>query len=128
MISLPNAVLASMRAAAESLMTDTCTIEVQSDAVGDMGELLDDVYTVVASAVACRVITIGNRFREAVAQTAERETIVDAYRLVCPQGTALAVNQRITLDSDSSQWHVVDLVTARTSEVDEQAVIARIHG
>lgn len=128
MIKINSSLLATMRNTAESLMTDTCTIEAGADAVGDMGEVLSDVYTAVASSVACRVITIGNRFKETVGITAERETITDAYRLIVPYGTALAVDQRITLDSDSSRWQVVDLLTERTSETDAQAVIVRING
>jgi hypothetical protein len=128
MISLPPAVLSSMKTAAQALMTDTCKIEVLTNAIGEMGEQLQDQYSTVSASVACRVITIGNRFREQVASVGNRETIVDSYRLICPAGTALAVDQRITLASDGSQWEVVDLVTARTDAVDAQAVIVKVNG
>ena len=126
MINLHGVTRAVMRAAAESLMTDTCTIEVASDAVGEYGEVLSDHYTTVASSVACRVITIGNRFKEKTMRVGERETIEDVYRLVTPYGTALAVDQRVTLYSDGSRWQVVDLVTERTDDESAQAVIVRL--
>jgi hypothetical protein len=128
MISFPPAVLGSMRAAADSLMTDTCTIDVQAEATGDMGEVLYDQYTVVATDVKCRVITVGQRFGTSIVDLGNRETLVEMYRLVCPYDTALAVDQRITLDSDGSQWQVVTLLTERTDSVDAQAVITRIQG
>lgn len=125
MISLPSTILATMRAAAENLMTDTCTIEVQADAVGEMGEVLSDQYTTVATGVACRVITVNSGYGQARI-VGGREVITEGYRLVVPYGTALAVDQRVTLDSDDSVWQVTDLVTERTSEVDAQAVIVRV--
>lgn len=122
--SLPTVVLAHMRAMAESLMTDTCTIEVRADAVSDLGAVTN-TWTLVASDVACRTITIGSRWQEMAAAVADRRALKDSYRLVCPAGTALAPDQRITLDSDGSQWLVTDLVTRRTDETDTQAVITR---
>ncbi len=117
---------AMMRAAAEALMTDTCTLEVGADAIGEYGEVLSEHYTVVASNVPCRVITIGNRFKEKVGRVGEREVVTDIYRLVTPHDTALAVDQRVTLDSDGSRWQVVDLVTERTDDESAQAVIVRL--
>lgn len=128
MISFSPVVLAQMRANAESLMSDTCTIEVGSDAVGEMGEVLSDQYAVVAADVSCRVLSLGSRFKESAGQVGEREIIADHYRLVCPYDTALAVDQRVTLTSDSSVWQVIDLVTERTSATDAQAVIVRMQG
>jgi hypothetical protein len=127
MLTLPDAVLGHMRAMAESLMIDTCTLAVGSDAYGDMGELLSDQYTVVASDVVCRVINLGRRYTETVGHLAEREIIIEAYRLICPYDTALAVDQRVML-SDGSVFQIVDLNTARTDATDAQAVMVRIHG
>lgn len=123
--SLPPVVLAHMRAMAESLMTDTCTIEVRADAVDSMGAV-SNVWTAVSSGVRCRLITIGStRLSDMLAAAADRRALKDSYRLVCPAGTALAPDQRVTLDSDGSQWLVTDLVTRRTDETDTQAVITR---
>lgn len=124
MLKLPTAVLEAMRDAAESLMTDTCKIEVRSNSVGEYGEPLE-AYETVASSVVCRVTTLGSRFKEAAEQVGGREAIVDAYRLICPAGTPLAVDQRVTLTSTGERWQVVDLITARTDEVDRQAAIVR---
>ena len=128
MINLPATVLGSMRATVESLMTDTCKIEVGADSVGEMGEVLQDQYTTVASGVTCRVISLGNRYSESARTIGEREVITEAYRLIVPYGTALDVNQRITLTSDSSVYQVVDLNTERTDRTDRQAIMVRIHG
>lgn len=122
-LKVPGRVLAYMRANAEALMTGTCTIEAKAAARGEYGEPLE-VYEVLESNVPCRIITVGFRLDTAASSQGEREVIPDAYRLVCPAGTALAVDQRITV-SDGTRWHVVDLVTRRTDETDTQAVIAR---
>jgi hypothetical protein len=121
-------VLAAMRAAAESLMTDTCTLEVTADAVGEMGEVLSDVYTSVATGVKCRLIMPPQMLSDRAVSVGERETITEGARLICPYGTALAVDQRVTLTSDGSHWQVVDLDLSRTDKTDAQAVIVRIHG
>lgn len=123
-VSLPAAVLAHMRALAESLMTDTCIIETRADATSELGAVTN-TWTTVASDVACRVITMGSRWQDMAMAAADRRALKDSYRLVCPAGTALAPDQRITLNSDGSQWLITDLVTRRTDETDTQAVITR---
>lgn len=130
MINLPDTILATMRSAAESLMTDTCTLAVKVDAVGEMGELLPGVWSVVASGVQCRMITQSSQtaMSNEPEETAGRETLTEVYRLIVPYDTALAVDQRITLDSDSSVYQIVDLITGRTSKVDNQAMAVRIVG
>ena len=126
-LNLLDTILATMRATAESLFTDTCTIEVGADAVGEMGEVLSDQYVLVASSVACRVIT-QRAPGDTPQRVGEREVIIGSTRIVCPYGTALAVNQRITLDSDDSAWQVVDVRSPLTSLVDTQAVVVRVYG
>jgi len=116
-----------MRNLADSLMTDTCKIEVRGTAKGESGEVLQNVYTVVATGVSCRLI-MQSTMTDRADRTAERETITEQYRLVCPVGTALAVDQRVTITSDGLVYQVVDLIRSRTSETDEQAVLVRISG
>ncbi len=125
MPSVDPMILAYMLAQADQLMSDTCTIEVRSDAVGEGGEKLL-AYTTVATSVACRVIDAGQTFERSADTVAEREVIVDRYQLITPNGTALAVDQRITLDSDSSVYQIIDLITERTDAVDAQATMVRL--
>jgi hypothetical protein len=121
---ITGALLQQMRAATTRFLTDTCTIEARSTGRGEYGEPQQSDWGVVASGVACRVIT--QRAPAASSSSVgDRETIVDTYRLVCPTGTALTVDQRVTLTSTGAVYHVVDLVTARTDETDTQAVIVR---
>ena len=126
MISLPGTFLTTMRAHADSLMTDTCTIEVQSDTYGEMSELIPG-YTAVASAVPCRIIDAQRGATEQIEQQSDRETIVDDVILVTPYDTALAVDQRVTI-SDGTAWFIAKLITSRTTPIDAQAIVTRIHG
>jgi hypothetical protein len=126
MITLPDTFLTYMRNMSDSLMTDTCTIEVQTDSYGDMGELIEG-YSIVASGVSCRIIDASKGGEEEIEQQSHRETMVDEVILVVPYDTALAVDQRVTL-SDGSKWFVAKLITSRTSLVDAQAIVTRIHG
>ncbi len=126
MLRLPGAVLAQMRAAAESLMTDTCTLEARSASVGEYGEPTEE-FVVVDASVPCRVITPapmreGGENRATLA----REAQLDVYRLVVPYGTALDIDQRVTLASDGAVYDVVDVLMGRTDATDRQAVIVRV--
>ena len=135
-ISLPSSLRGYIRAAAESLMTDTCTLSRQKDAAGDYGEIVS-AYEVMATGVACRLITIGNRFSGAAGQPGQRaggqaemvpmgrETLTDTYRLVLPAGTTIDVDYRATMSS-GDVYEVVDLVTERTDEADVLAIVTRV--
>jgi len=118
--------LAQMRASTASFLTDTCTIEARSPARGESGEVAE-VWTAYATAVACRIITVGNRFNDSAGTVSnlDREHIKDVYRVVVPAGTGLNVGQRITV-SDGTRYEVTDLMTDRTDGTDEQAVIVRV--
>lgn len=126
MLSVLNTTLTTMRNHAESLMTDTCTIEVQSDTSGEMGELIED-YTLVATGVPCRIIDATTGATEEIRQQSDRETVVDDVILVTPYATALAVDQKVTT-SDGTAWFIAKLITSRTTPVDAQAIVTRIHG
>lgn len=119
---LPNFVLAQMRRAAEQLMTQTCRIEQEVNAVGTWGQPSPQ-WTEVARNVKCRVITSRQSTRSTAGMVGEQETLVDEYRLICPAGTALEKNQRVTVDDVTYQ--VVNVIVARADETDTQAVIVR---
>jgi hypothetical protein len=123
MLTIDSALLEYMRDQAEALMTDTCLIEVRADARGEFGEATQETWTTVASGVRCRVITIQQS--RAAQPVGTREALIDRYRLVCPSGTALDVDQRVTL-SNGDVYQILQVVTARTSETDTQAIIERV--
>jgi len=126
MLRLPSAVLAQMRAAAESLMTDTCILEARSASVGEYGEPTEE-FVVVDASVPCRAITLGERRKETAPEPAAlaRESLVDAFRLVVPHDTALDVDQRVTVTSSGDVYDIVSLIAGRTDEIDRQAIIVR---
>ena len=121
MLKLQGAVLAQMRAAAESLMTDTCTIEQLSDAVDRAGAPLN-TWEVVATGVRCRLITVGAQ-RGELLLAGDQPQLGQEYRVVLPAGTAIDVQHRITLDSDGTRWLVNGAVAGLTDEVSTQVYV-----
>lgn len=122
---ITNGALGYMKSVTGKFLTDTCTIEQRSLAVGEFGQPVE-AYTVVSTSVACRVINLSQSGLRAQAETvAGREAIGEVYRLICPAGTALEADQRITLSS-GDVYHVVDVLLNRTDETDTQATIVRV--
>ena len=119
---IDTALLAYMRDVTADLLTDTCTIEVRVQGQGEFGNPSQTIWETVSSSVACRLITT---MREPMAQdVGSREALVDTYRLICPYGTALDKDQRVTL-SGGDVYHVTGVVVERTSETDTQAYVVR---
>ena len=114
--------LAYMKAQAALTMTDTCTIEKQSDVRGAAGEIINNQWTTVATSVACRMITESARQNRTVV-IGEQPTLPQRYTLVMTQGTTIEVNYRATLASDSSKWLIDNIVSNQTDEVTLQAVV-----
>ncbi len=107
----------------ETFLTSSCTIEAETDSVGPYGEPTHG-WSVVAEDVACRVIDARKTGGSASTEVGGQEAMVDTFRLIVAAGTALAVDQRVTVGSDVYQ--VVALVTSRTDGADGQAVITRV--
>lgn len=116
-------VLAMMRATTAKFLTETCTIEQEMNSTGEFGQPVP-VWTPIATNVACRVILARQGYRPTAANVGGQEKIVDEYRIICPYGTVLATNQRITV-STGEVYQVVSLITDRTDETDTQAVVVR---
>lgn len=116
-------VLAMMRTTTAKFFTETCTIEQEMDSTGEFGQP-SPMWSPIATNVACRVITARQGTRPTAEMVGAQEQIVDEYRIICPYGTALATNQRITI-STGEVYTVVSLVTDRTDETDTQAVVVR---
>lgn len=115
-------VLAIIRARTAQFLTETCLIESEELNTGAFGESLH-TRIVVDAEVPCRVIMQSRTSGGTAAQVGNQETVVDTYRLIVPWGTALAVDQVVTVDG--VEYQVVALVTERTNETDAQAVITR---
>lgn len=118
-------VLAMMQRVTATFLTETCDIEVEQDSVGQWGQPAHS-WQVVATGVACRVITARPMLQSTAGQVGGQEQLVDTYRLIVPAGTALAVNQRVTVNDLT--YHIVSLITERTNETDAQAVMVRARG
>ena len=121
-IHVPSAVRGYMRAQANALMTDTCTIARLSDALDASGASVN-AWETVSSGVACRMISAGQRFNNDPAIKAEKAVLAERYRIVLPAGTSIAVQNRITLDSDDSAWLVASVITSQTDEVSVQVIV-----
>lgn len=116
--------IALVRRNVDAMLTDTCTIERLTGTKGTMGEPLD-VWETVAADVRCRVIRARVVSPGTTQTVGSQESMVDTYRLVCPHGTALAVDNRVQL-SDDSVYHVVSVEDGLTDEGFAGAVITRV--
>ena len=118
---ITSGLLGGIKSTLAAFLTDTCTIDVRQMAVGEFGEPVE-VYSNVASSVACRVIMLDRRTSAEL--LSGREGMTDVHRLICPAGTALEADQRVTL-SGGDVYYVVDVLTTQTDAVDAQAMIVR---
>ena len=103
-------------------LTDTCTLEVESNTRNALGHP-DGTWNTVAIGVNCRLIraSLGVSSTAEVSQGVER--LPRRYRLICESGTALAVDQRVTLDSDGTVYRITGLVTDLSDNTDVQAIM-----
>ena len=115
--------LERMKARVALFLGDSCTIEAEVDARGEMGEMTH-LWSVVEADVACRVIDARKPGGSTTMDVGAQEAMVDTSRLIVPVGTALAVDQRVTVNSDVYQ--IVALIDGRSDAVDAQAVITRV--
>lgn len=122
---LPGGTLGYMRAMTNRLLTDTCTIQARASGRGEFGNAQQTAWQTVATGVQCRVINLQAWLAGGAETVAGREAVTDIYRLICPAGTALDADQRVTL-SDGTVFHVVDVKVSLTDETDTQATIARV--
>jgi hypothetical protein len=116
------------------MLTDSCTIERESDAVGGMGEPLHE-FEVVASDVACRMIRAGARSTGTNNVEGGREALTDRYRLIIPVGVVTDTNGRLIIGADcrvtmadGTVYEVVDVEAALTDAAFVAAVVTRTRG
>jgi hypothetical protein len=118
--------LAIVRQNVSVMLTDSCTIERESDAVGSMGEPLHE-FEVVVSDVACRMIRAGARSTGTNNVEGGREALTDRYRLILPVGTDISTDYRVTM-ADGTAYEVVDVEAELTDGAFVAAVVTRTRG
>jgi head-tail adaptor len=120
---LPSTILNQLRTTVNRWLTETATIERQTESRGVYGEQVHDWET-VASGVACRVINAGNSNAGNNQQFGNQELMMDRYKIVMPTGTVVDVDYRITVAG--RVYDVVAIVDDRTDSTDVQAIVSRV--
>jgi len=116
-------VLARLRNMTERYLKDTCLIEVQQRVTDEYGSPMQ-AWSIIASDVPCRVLPIASSSMASMsALVGSAESLKELYKIICPFGTALAPDQRITVNGEI--YNIIQLVTARTDETDTQALLTR---
>lgn len=118
-------VLRKIRAQAEAMMTQVCTIYRQTDAQGSMGQTLTTRET-VAAGVPCRVILEDARGDTQMAQA--QESLTERYRLIVPYDTELAVDMTVAVQGDDRVYQVIAIRHSHTDATDRQATIVVRNG
>ena len=116
--------LARVREVAGRFMTETCVIEDEVIATDRYGAAVH-TWQVSATNVACRVITETRMSGSDTTEIGSQTALVERLRLVVPTGTALGVNQRVTVGG--AVYRVVALLEGHTDAVFASAVIVRLH-
>lgn len=116
--------LARVRSAAMRFLTEVCVIEDEVIATDQYGAAVH-AWRVSASDVACRVITETRMSGSDTTEIGSQMAMVERLRLVVPVGTALGVNQRVTVGA--TVYRVVALLEGHTDAVFASAVIVRLH-
>lgn len=119
---LGNLELQQLRAAARMWLKDRCTIEVETSAVGEMGEPLEG-WDVVADDIPCRVIKAGWSNADMTEIIGSQETMAEMYKAALPVGTPIGIDQRLTVGG--ATYDVVHVETALTDAVMVHAWIIR---
>ena len=119
---LPNGVNGYIRSMVRQSLTATCTIEVETNAAGSFGNVVEG-WTAVASNVPCRLIEAGSQTSEENEPFAGQDSIQETYRLIVMHDVALDVGQRVTIDG--IVYYVATLDTAMTHRAYRGAVVER---
>lgn len=122
-MTLNSNVLAQLRNRMAAFLKDTCLIEAQQQMTDEYGAPTL-AWSIVAEDVPCRVLPIATSSMQSMsALVGSGESLQELYKIICPHGTALAPNQRVTVNG--AVYNVIQLVTARTDETDTQALLTR---
>jgi hypothetical protein len=118
--------LAKVQENVGAMLTDTCTIERETTATGDMGQELHE-NEVVATDVACRLIRAGLKSTGSSNNAGGIESLLDRYRLILPVGTVISTDYQVRM-ADGTIFQVVDVEAALTDAAFVAAVVVRSRG
>jgi hypothetical protein len=118
--------LAKVQENVGAMLTDTCTIERETTATGDMGQELHE-SEVVATDVACRLIRAGLKSTGSSNNAGGIESLLDRYRLILPVGTVISTDYQVRM-ADGTIFQVVDVEAALTDAAFVAAVVVRSRG
>jgi len=122
-MTLNSQVLAQLRNRTAAFLKNTCLIEVQQQVTDEYGSPVQ-AWAIVAADVPCRVLPIAAGSMASMSSlVGSGESLQELYKIICPYGTALAPDQRVTVNG--AVYNVIQLVTARTDETDTQALLTR---
>ena len=119
---LSSKVLNQLRRTTDRWLTETATIQRQTEDRGEFGEQLHDWQT-VASGIACRVITAGTSNRGDNQASGNQELMMDNYRIIFPSGTAVNVDYRVM--TGGRTYNVIAISDDRTDETDVSVIATR---
>lgn len=113
---------AVVRRSVNGMLTERCTIERETGTTGLFGEPVQS-WSAVAEDVPCRLITVGRRNSSETQVIGSRESVVDAFRLICPQDTAFAVDDRVSVGG--RRYQVVTVEDDLTDAAYVAAIVVR---
>lgn len=116
---------AVVRRSVNAMLTERCTIERETGGTGLFGEPVH-AWEVVAEDVPCRLITVGRRNSGETQVIGSRESVVDAFRLICPHDTAFTVDDRALIDG--RRYEVVTVEDDLTDAAYVAAIVVRERG
>lgn len=126
MVQIPAHLITAIRKAKNQTLTQEALIEAETTTVDQYGAPTH-TWETVADCVPCRVIYAGGQpGNESMSEIGNQEMLTEQYRIICPYGTALSVDQRVTVDG--IVYDVVGLVTDLTQQTDTQAIMVRGRG
>lgn len=120
-----NATLKRIRDRVRKFYPASCTIEAEDTGTDQYGASTH-TWVTVAENVPCRIIRAGQNTSGEAGMQGRQEVMEDRYRLSVPVDTALAIDQRVTVNGVT--YDVVNIISAWSDAVDAQAIITRSRG
>lgn len=106
------------------MLTDTCTLYIESGATGTMGEPLHTLE-IVAENVPCRVIRSKTPSLGTMQVVGGQEAMVETNRMEFPYDQSLAVDM-VAKMSDDNMYHLVSIEDKLTDSAFAWAVVSRV--
>lgn len=116
---IPRGLIAQLRKTTRQYLTETATVERESELRGEYGERVHE-WVQVASGVQCRVITTS---RGDLQTLANQEVMIDQYKIILASGTEVGVDYRIIVGGHA--YRVTSVMDDRTDELDINVIAYR---